>query len=138
MSLTIRNIRPSVLHIPDSGLRLDSGETAIVEMLSPQMEVLVANQALVFLAASEPDSPAVIMPVAEISTAIEPEIIVESLPEIPVVEETVDDNAVETETITPDEEATVLPEMVAEPEPAAIVAGQQTKKSAAEKQKNAQ
>jgi hypothetical protein len=60
------------------------------------------------------------------------------LPEIPVVEETVDDNAVETETITPDEEATVLPEMVAEPEPAAIVAGQQTKKSAAEKQKNAQ
>jgi hypothetical protein len=138
MSFTIRNIRPSVLHIPDSGLRLDSGETAIVEMLSPQMEVLVANQALVFLVASDPDSPAVIVPVAEISTVTEPEIIVDSLPEIPVVEETVDDNAVETETVTPDEETPVLPEIVAEPEPINVVTGQQTKKSAAEKHKNAQ
>jgi hypothetical protein len=152
MSFTIRNIRPSVLHIPDSGLRLDSGETAVVEMLSPQMEVLVANQALVFLAASEPDSPAVIVPVAEISTATEPEIIVESLPEIPVVGEasesdqlavitSTDETCAETDIITenvPDVETPVLPEMVAEPEPAAVVTGQQTKKSAAEKYKNAQ
>ena len=46
MSYIIRNIRPSVVHIPDAGLRLDSGETAIVETLTPQMDELLADRAL--------------------------------------------------------------------------------------------
>lgn len=46
MSYTIRKIRPSVLHIPDSGLRLDSGQTASVETLSPQMLSLLEERAL--------------------------------------------------------------------------------------------
>jgi hypothetical protein len=46
VSYTIRNIRPSVLHIPDSGLRLDSGQTASVETLSPQMLALLEARAL--------------------------------------------------------------------------------------------
>ena len=42
MSYTIRNIRPSVLHIPDAALRLESGQAAVVTTLSPQMGELVA------------------------------------------------------------------------------------------------
>jgi hypothetical protein len=140
MNFTIRNIRPSVLHIPDSGLRLDSGETAVVEMLSPQMEVLVANQALVFLAASEPDSPAVIVPV-EIEPVLMTAAEEASESDQPAVITSTDETCVETDIIienVPDVETPVLPEMVAEPEPAAVVTGQQTKKSAAEKYKNAQ
>ena len=56
MSYVIRNIRPSVLHIPDADVRLDSGETAIVESLSPLMEELLANRALEAIS-SDPDPP---------------------------------------------------------------------------------
>jgi len=56
MSYVIRNIRPSILHLPDAGLRLDSGQTAVVETLSPQMEELLANRALEAIS-SDPDPP---------------------------------------------------------------------------------
>lgn len=46
MGYVIRNIHPSVIHIPDADMRLDSGQTAIVEALSPQMEALLAQRAL--------------------------------------------------------------------------------------------
>lgn len=60
MSYTIRNIRPSVLHIPDAGLRLDSGQTAVVVSLTPQMETLVTERALeAFSRDPTPPAPAV-------------------------------------------------------------------------------
>ncbi|HOS44731.1 MAG TPA: hypothetical protein PK794_13665 [Armatimonadota bacterium] len=46
MSYTIRNIRPSVLYIPDAALRLESGQAAVVTTLSPQMGELVALRAI--------------------------------------------------------------------------------------------
>lgn len=61
MSYVIRNIRPSVIYLPDAGLRLDSGETTVVETLSPQMQELLANQALEAIS-SEPDPPVAPMP----------------------------------------------------------------------------
>jgi len=46
MRYTLRNMRPSVVQIPDAGLRLDAGQTVTVEMLSPQTEDLLAQRAL--------------------------------------------------------------------------------------------
>lgn len=46
MSYVIRNIRPSVIHIPDAGLRLDPGQKVVVEKLSSQMDELLAIRAL--------------------------------------------------------------------------------------------
>lgn len=63
MSYTIRNIRPSVLHIPDAGLRLDSGQTAVVASLTPQMEMLVSERALeAFSSDPTPPAPVVTAP----------------------------------------------------------------------------
>ena len=61
MSYVIRNIRPSIIYLPDAGLRLDSGQTTVVETLSPQMQELLANQALEAIS-SDPDSPAAPVP----------------------------------------------------------------------------
>jgi len=54
MSYTIRNIRPTVLHIPDADLRLESGQVAVVATLSPQMGELVALQAIEVVASDLP------------------------------------------------------------------------------------
>jgi len=63
MSYTIRNIRPSVLHIPDAGQRLDSGQIAIVETLSPQMLSLLEERALEVVAHDPaPPAPPVAVP----------------------------------------------------------------------------
>ena len=63
MSFTIRNVRPSVLHIPDSGLRLDSGQTASVETLSPQMLALLEERALEAISHDPaPSTPPVVAP----------------------------------------------------------------------------
>lgn len=64
MSYVIRNIRPSIIHIPDADLRLDSGQTAIVNELSPQMQELLVNRALEAIS-SDPDPPAATVPVKE-------------------------------------------------------------------------
>ena len=94
MSYVIRNIRPSVIYLPDAGLRLDSGETTVVETLSPQMQELLANQALEAIS-SEPDPPAapVLAPVEEAATAADTSTEapspapVEDVPVAPLVEE---------------------------------------------------
>ena len=64
MSYVIRNIHPTVLYLPDAGLRLESGQTAVVETLSPQMEELLANRALEAIS-SDPDPPVATMPVED-------------------------------------------------------------------------
>lgn len=64
MSYVLRNIHPSVIHIPDAGLRLDSGQTAVVESISPQMEELLVNRALEAIS-TDPDPPAATVPVDE-------------------------------------------------------------------------
>jgi hypothetical protein len=89
MSYVIRNIRPSVIYLPDAGLRLDSGQTTVVETLSPQMQELLANQALEAIS-SDPDPPA---PVEEAPTAADTStespapVPVEDVPVAPPVEE---------------------------------------------------
>ncbi|MHB9129966.1 MAG: hypothetical protein ACYDBB_02615 [Armatimonadota bacterium] len=63
MRYTIRNIRPSVLHVPDAGLRLDSGQTAVVETLSPQMLSLLEARALEAISHDPaPPTPALVAP----------------------------------------------------------------------------
>ncbi|MHB9129744.1 MAG: hypothetical protein ACYDBB_01470 [Armatimonadota bacterium] len=64
MSYVIRNIHPTVLYLPDAGLRLESGQTAVVETLSPQMEELLANRALEAIS-SDPDPPVAAVPVED-------------------------------------------------------------------------
>lgn len=46
MRYTLRNVRPSVVQIPDVGLRLEAGQRVTVETLSPQTEDLLARRAL--------------------------------------------------------------------------------------------
>lgn len=46
MRYILRNVRPSVVQIPDAGLRLEAGQRVTVEMLSPQTEELLAQRAL--------------------------------------------------------------------------------------------
>ncbi|MHB9023071.1 MAG: helix-turn-helix domain-containing protein [Armatimonadota bacterium] len=47
MPYNVRNTRPSVVHIPDVGLRIDPGQRVTVTVLSPQLTHLVAFGALV-------------------------------------------------------------------------------------------
>ncbi|HEY3415636.1 MAG TPA: hypothetical protein VGM23_02015 [Armatimonadota bacterium] len=89
MHYTIRNIRPSVLLIPDAGLRLDAGQTAVVGTLSPQMAALLAHRVLEVVARDPlPPTP------------------VEETPAPPVAS-------------TPVEESPVVPEMTEPPAPVA-------------------
>lgn len=46
MPYTIRNDRPSVLHIPDASIRLAPAGTATVPALTPQLQGLLARQAI--------------------------------------------------------------------------------------------
>ncbi len=63
MSYTIRNIRPSVLHIPDAAMRLESGQAVVVAMLTPQMGPLVEAQAIEVVTSDLPTlTPAVAAP----------------------------------------------------------------------------
>jgi len=62
MSYVIRNLHPSVIHIPDARLRLNAGQTAVMETLTPQIETLLVNRTLEIMA-SNSDSPEAIMPV---------------------------------------------------------------------------
>lgn len=87
MSYVLRNIRPSVIHIPDAGLRLDSGQTAIVDTLSPQMDALLANRALEAIS-SDPNPPVATVPVAEESVAAEVTAMTESATSVDAVVET--------------------------------------------------
>ena len=67
MSYTIRNIRPSVLHIPDADLRLDSGQAVVVAMLTPQMGALVDAQAIEVVTSDLPTlTPAVAAPLLDV------------------------------------------------------------------------
>lgn len=73
MSYTIRNIRPSVLHIPDAGVRLEPGQTAAVETLSPQMAELLESQTLVAVSSdpTPPQAPSTVdTPVASIAPVV--------------------------------------------------------------------
>lgn len=79
MSYIIRNIRPSVVHIPDAGLRLDSGETAIVDTLTPQMDELLADRSLEVINPPAGSVPVAAEPViAESSEETEPITVVET------------------------------------------------------------
>lgn len=51
MRYVLRNLRPSVVQIPDAGLRLDAGQRLTVETLSPQTEDLLAQRALEVISA---------------------------------------------------------------------------------------
>ena len=62
MRYTIRNVQPSVLFIPDAGLRLDAGQTAVVGSLTPQMGSLLAIHALEAVAKDAPESVPVVTP----------------------------------------------------------------------------
>ena len=46
MPYKLGNRRPSVLHIPDAGLRLEPGGTTTVPTLTPQLQGLLAMQAV--------------------------------------------------------------------------------------------
>jgi len=65
MRYTIRNLRPSVLHIPDAALRLTPGQTTVVGNLTSQMGALVAAQALEVVVA-DPIPPAPPVPTVPI------------------------------------------------------------------------
>lgn len=110
MSYVIRNIRPSIILIPDAGLRLDSGETAIVETLSSQMQELLANRALEAIS-SDPDPPVATVPVEEDSVAAE----VTSV----------------TEESTPDEVISVAPDVTTVDATAPVVPEKKTRKASA-------
>ncbi len=64
MSYTIRNIQPSVLFVPDAGLRLESGQTAVVDMLTPQMQSLLTLRALEVVMPEGPPAAPVVTPPA--------------------------------------------------------------------------
>jgi len=64
MSYTIRNIQPSVLFVPDAGLRLESGQTAVVTALTPQMQSLLTLRALEVVTHEGPSSAPVVTPPA--------------------------------------------------------------------------
>jgi len=89
MSYVIRNIRPSVIHIPDAGLRLESGQTAIIETLSPQMEELLAQRALEAIS-SDPDPPVASTPVDEDAIAADATAVAESPAPVDATSETPD------------------------------------------------
>jgi hypothetical protein len=110
MSYVIRNIHPSVIHIPDVGLRLDSGQTAIVETLSPQMQELLANRALEAIS-SDPDPPVATVPVEEDSVVAEV---------TPVTEES-----------TPDEVISMASDVTAVDSTAPVVPEKKTRKASA-------
>ena len=50
MAYTIRNRQPSVLFIPDADLRLETGQTAEVAALTPQMASLLSVRMLEVMA----------------------------------------------------------------------------------------
>jgi len=89
MSYVIRNIRPSIIHIPDAGLRLDSGETVVVETLSLQMQELLANRALEAIS-SDPDPPVATAPVEEEPVTAEVTVVTESTASVEAASETPD------------------------------------------------
>ena len=62
MRYTIRNVQPSVLFIPDAGLRLKAGQTAIVGALTPQMGALLVIHALEVVAKDVPAAVPVVTP----------------------------------------------------------------------------
>jgi len=62
MPYTIRNARPSVLFIPDADLRLEAGQTAVVTVLTPQMQSLLAFRALDVITHERPSPVPVITP----------------------------------------------------------------------------
>lgn len=57
MPYSVRNQRPSPLHIPDAGLRLEPGETVTVAALSPQLIQLSALGLVAITAPSPPPAP---------------------------------------------------------------------------------
>jgi len=46
MGYILRNLRPSVVFIPDAALRLEPGQTVTVRALTPQLRGLLAARAL--------------------------------------------------------------------------------------------
>ena len=62
MAYTIRNVRPSVLHIVDADLRLESGQTAVVPALTPQMQSLLTLRALEVVTHDGPSAPIITPP----------------------------------------------------------------------------
>ena len=64
MSYTIRNIQPSVLFVPDAGLRLEFGQTAVVHTLTSQMQSLLTLNALEVVSHEGPSSAPVVTPPA--------------------------------------------------------------------------
>lgn len=66
MAYTIRNVRPSVLHIVDADLRLESGQTAVVPALTPQMQSLLTLRALEVVTHDGPSAPMIAPPAPEV------------------------------------------------------------------------
>ncbi|MHB9023464.1 MAG: hypothetical protein ACYC7E_04735 [Armatimonadota bacterium] len=97
MHYTIRNIRPSVLLIPDVHLRLESRQTATVTALSPQMGTLLGMRALEVVA-SDPLPPT---PVEETPAPPVASTLVEESPDPPVASTPVEDTAVVSEITEP-------------------------------------
>ena len=62
MPYTIRNARPSVLHIPDAGVRLEAGQTTVVTALTPQMGSLLTARVLEVVTSDVPSSVPVVTP----------------------------------------------------------------------------
>jgi hypothetical protein len=62
MRTMIRSLRPSVVHIPDAGLRLEPGQTRAVEVLTPQIEALLAAGALQVVPVAVAPRPAAVEP----------------------------------------------------------------------------
>jgi hypothetical protein len=92
MHYTIRNSRPSVLHIPDAALRLEPGQTVGVTALSPQMEMLVGAGALeVVVSQATPPTAPEPLPAAKPAREGKRGGRTSTAPTLPVVTETDDD-----------------------------------------------
>ncbi len=70
MAYTVRNIQPSVLFIPDAGLRLASGQTAVVDTLTPQMQSLLTLRVLEVATHAGPSSTPVVTPPLALDVAV--------------------------------------------------------------------
>lgn len=81
MLYIVRNQRPSPLHIPDAGLRLEPGETVTVAALSPQL-VQLSALGLVAITASSPTPPPAPVPLA-VAPAPLPSAVPPALPPAP-------------------------------------------------------
>ena len=80
-------------------MRLDSGETAIVDTLSPQMDELLANRALEAIS-SDPDPPVATVTVDEESVAAEVTAVTESAASVDAASETSETTTVTEPTIS--------------------------------------